>query len=100
MHFKTIALLALAAVTSAEKLRFTRVSPPQFGIVRRQEGGGAYEPEETACGAGDTCAEACGEGFEQCASLDGVNSCFNPGAGEVCCGQGGMLILSHTTSLK
>ena len=82
MHLKTLALLAFAAASSAESLRFTRVSPPQAGLLRRDEG--AYAPEETECGDGATCAEACGAGFEECPS-SGVNSCYNPAAGETCC---------------
>lgn len=92
MHFKTVALMALAAVASADNLKFTRISPPSFGrLARRGADGGAYEPEETDCGDGDTCAEACGKTFEQCDSANGVNSCFDPSAGETCCksvGQG------------
>lgn len=87
MHIKTLAFIALAGLSSAETLRFTRISPLSPGLARRGLDDG-YTPEETECGAGDTCSEACGAGFEQCGSSDGVSSCFNPGEGEVCCDAG------------
>lgn len=88
MHIKTLALVALAAAASAEELRFTRISPP--GLSRRDDAASAYSPEETECGAGDTCAEACGSGFEECESSAGVSSCYNPQAGETCCSEIGL----------
>lgn len=54
-----------------------------FGIGRRQEVG--YQPEQAVCGAGATCAEACGAGYETCSSSDSQVHCFNPTAGEICC---------------
>ncbi|KAI0406200.1 hypothetical protein F4802DRAFT_121000 [Xylaria palmicola] len=44
-----------------------------------------YSPTEQLCGAGDTCAEACGKGSKQCTSKDGVTHCFNPSKKETCC---------------
>jgi len=38
------------------------------------------------CGRGDTCAEACGPGYEQCVSPD---LCYNPTVGDQCCSNGG-----------
>jgi len=55
-----------------------------FGIVRRQDDSG-YQPEQTVCGSGNTCAEACGAGYETCVSKDSAVHCFNPIAGEICC---------------
>ncbi|SPN99671.1 uncharacterized protein DNG_02522 [Cephalotrichum gorgonifer] len=95
MHFKTVALVALAAVASAEKLEFTRINKVGLAsLVRRADDGGAYgegayEPQESECGEGATCAEACGAGFEQCGESDGVKSCFNPTVGETCCASQG-----------
>jgi hypothetical protein len=54
-----------------------------FGLSRRQDGG--YSPDQQFCGSGDTCAEACGAGFEQCASGDGEVHCFNKAAEQTCC---------------
>lgn len=59
-----------------------------FGVVRRQEATqtAGYQPTETSCGLGDTCAIACGAGFEQCASTDqSVRHCYNPTIGDICC---------------
>ncbi|KAK4948733.1 hypothetical protein LTR10_012738 [Elasticomyces elasticus] len=36
--------------------------------------------QTTFCGTGNTCAEACGAGFEQCGSSP--DHCYNPTAGE------------------
>ncbi|CAI4210601.1 unnamed protein product [Parascedosporium putredinis] len=84
MKFTAAALLALAATVAADTIKFTRASPGQLGMLRRQEDGG-YEPEVRECGDGNTCAEACGAGYEQCDSDDTSNHCFNPSAGETCC---------------
>jgi len=35
------------------------------------------------CGVGNTCAEACGPGYEQCGTSS--LNCYNPVAGETCC---------------
>ena len=97
MHIKTLAFVAFAVAASAENLRFTRISPP--GLSRR-DAESAYSPEETECGEGDTCAEACGSGFEECESSGGVSSCYNPDAGETCCsdlGLGSMFYPSRPT---
>jgi len=58
---------------------------PAFGLAKRQAG---YEPSQTECGSGDTCAEACGTGYVQCASNDGGMHCFNPDIKETCCPDG------------
>lgn len=92
MHIRTLALAALAAAASAENLRFTRISQP--GLSRR-DADAAYSPQETECGEGDTCAEACGTGFEECQSSGGVSSCYNPEAGETCCSDLGSGSKSH-----
>ncbi|KAI1409622.1 hypothetical protein F5Y13DRAFT_169687 [Hypoxylon sp. FL1857] len=86
----SIAVLALAGQAIAEPLRqpyqlkFARMSPREiFGLDRRSDGG--YSPEQQFCDSGKTCADACGKGFEQCASNDGVVHCFNKTAKQTCC---------------
>lgn len=86
----SLAALALASQVVAEplrqpyKLKLSKMSVnSMFGISRRQSEG--YAPEQQFCNAGDTCAEACGKGFEQCSSNDGVVHCFNKSAKQTCC---------------
>ncbi|KAI0899749.1 hypothetical protein F4806DRAFT_492744 [Annulohypoxylon nitens] len=93
MLFQTvssIAILALAGQAIAEpvrqpyKLKSARMSARSiFGLDRRGDDG--YSPEQQFCSAGDTCAEACGKGFEQCPSKDGVVHCFNKAGNQTCC---------------
>jgi hypothetical protein len=41
-----------------------------------------FERQTQYCsGEGDTCAEACGAGYEQCG--DSSSNCYNPAAGDV-----------------
>ncbi|KAH9891362.1 hypothetical protein F4778DRAFT_784955 [Xylariomycetidae sp. FL2044] len=54
------------------------------GLDRRQEG---YSPEQEICGTGNTCAEACGEGYDQCTSSDDVIHCYDKGGKQTCCPQ-------------
>ncbi|KAI1776899.1 hypothetical protein F4818DRAFT_362433 [Hypoxylon cercidicola] len=86
----SLAALALASQAAAEplrqpyKLKLSRMPVNSlFGLSRRQSEG--YSPEQQFCGAGDTCAEACGKGFEQCSSNDGTVHCFNEAAKQTCC---------------
>lgn len=60
-----------------------------LGIQRRGTEG--YSPMEQLCGDGDTCAEACGKGFKQCASKDDLTHCYNSLRKQTCCpgGTGG-----------
>lgn len=93
--FTALAALALAAQAVAEPLRMPykasklhKTSVRQlFGVVRRQDNPG-YQPEQTVCGTGNTCAEACGAGFETCASKDDSVHCYNPAAAQICCPNG------------
>ncbi|KAK3485925.1 uncharacterized protein B0T23DRAFT_242106 [Neurospora hispaniola] len=102
MHVKSftaLAALALAAQAVAEPIRLVgapykaaskihKTSARQlFGVVRRQDNPG-YQPEQTVCGTGNTCAEACGAGFEACASKDDSVHCYNAGAAQICCPNG------------
>jgi hypothetical protein len=84
-----LAALSFAASVAAEPVFFkpTMVKTSArslFGIVRRDENPG-YQPEQAMCNNGNTCAEACGGGYETCSSGDGEVHCFNPTAGERCC---------------
>ncbi|KAI8963870.1 hypothetical protein F5Y11DRAFT_346118 [Daldinia sp. FL1419] len=86
----SLAIMALAGQAIAEPIRqpyrpkVAYMSPRAlFGLGPRASGG--YAPEQQFCGDGDTCAEACGKGFAQCASKDGVVHCFNKTAKQTCC---------------
>ncbi|OTB08158.1 hypothetical protein M426DRAFT_19303 [Hypoxylon sp. CI-4A] len=95
MLFRSVSSIVLAALASqviTEPLR--RPYKPERGLAlistrsllsldRRQDDG--YSPEQQFCGSGDTCAEACGKGFNQCASNDGMVHCFNKSAKQTCC---------------
>ncbi|KAI0184412.1 hypothetical protein EV127DRAFT_237958 [Xylaria flabelliformis] len=54
-----------------------------LGLHRRAMEG--YAPVEQLCGDGDTCAEACGKGFSQCASKDNLTHCYNRSKKQECC---------------
>jgi hypothetical protein len=86
MHFKPATIAAIAALASqvvAEATYKMALHPHQiFGIVKRQETG--YAPNETFCGMGTSCAEACGAGYIVCASGDSSIHCFNPDAQKCC----------------
>ncbi len=87
MHFTTIATFAtMAAVAAAEAQPYRLAVMPGMSLMRRVTSG--YNPETTKCGAGNTCAEACGTGFAECPSKDGVSHCYNPGAKQNCCQDG------------
>ncbi|KAI2637119.1 hypothetical protein GGS26DRAFT_471524 [Hypomontagnella submonticulosa] len=86
----SFAIMALAGQAVAEplrqpyKLKLARMSTRSiFGLDRRQDEG--YSPEQQFCGSGDTCAEACGKGFQQCASRDDIIHCFNKAGKQTCC---------------
>lgn len=91
MLFTTIAVAALAghavAVEGAwkpYKPALARMSAKDMLLGRRQEDGG-YQPDTTFCGTGTTCAEACGAGYEQCASADDQVHCYDAGSSQTCC---------------
>ncbi|KAJ6784615.1 hypothetical protein PWT90_11008 [Aphanocladium album] len=87
MHFTTIAAVAtMAAVAAAEPQPYRLATMPGLSLMRRASDG--YVPETTKCGAGNTCAEACGAEFAECPSKDGVSHCFNPAAKQSCCQDG------------
>ncbi|GAP86378.1 putative prp 4 c domain-containing protein [Rosellinia necatrix] len=82
----TLLALGLAGQALAEPPRepkFARMSTRDiFGLNRRAVEG--YAPTEQLCGAGDTCAQACGKGFRQCASKDDETHCYNRSK-QTCC---------------
>ncbi|KAK0701808.1 hypothetical protein B0T26DRAFT_660253 [Lasiosphaeria miniovina] len=84
------ALMLTAAHAAAEPMpsksnpQFTKMSTRQmFGVLRRADD--PYLPTPFSCGTGNTCAEACGAGFETCTATDSQVHCFDPTAGETCC---------------
>ncbi|KXX74783.1 hypothetical protein MMYC01_208707 [Madurella mycetomatis] len=84
-----LAALALAATVATEPMPYKpqamKMSVRElFGVVRREDTSG-YQPEQTTCNEGNTCAEACGAGYETCSSSDDQVHCFNPTVGEICC---------------
>lgn len=84
----SLALVALATTGSAQRV-FTRASQSvrEFDIFGRQTDG--YQPEDEICGGeGSTCADACGDGYLECASSDEAVHCYNPAQEESCCSSG------------
>ncbi|KAI0117781.1 hypothetical protein GGR51DRAFT_267681 [Nemania sp. FL0031] len=86
----TLLIAGLASQTLAEAVRepyqpkLARMSTRNIlGLQRRALDG--YAPMEQLCGEGDTCAEACGKGFKQCASKDKLTHCYNPLKKQTCC---------------
>ena len=94
MPFKSASALAVLAVAShviAEPMPYKPVKltmsvREMFGIVGRDDSG--YTPTQQYCGMGATCAEACGAGFDQCASKDKSIHCYNTAAAQTCCPDG------------
>jgi len=84
-----LAVFALAAHVSAapEKMPYKPLMKmsvhEMFGIARRQSDG--YQPTQSVCGEGATCADACGAGYDTCASSDTTIHCYNPAAKQTCC---------------
>lgn len=83
-----LAVLAFAAhVSASEPMPYKplmKMSVHQmFGLGRRQTDG--YQPTQSVCGVGATCADACGAGYITCASSDSTIHCFNPDAKQTCC---------------
>jgi len=82
-----LAVFAVAAVSASEPMPYKplmKMSIHQmFGVHRRQSDG--YSPTQSVCGQGATCADACGAGYETCASKDQTVHCYNPAAKQTCC---------------
>ncbi|OIW32203.1 hypothetical protein CONLIGDRAFT_260797 [Coniochaeta ligniaria NRRL 30616] len=83
-----LAVLVFAAhVSASEKMPYKplmKMSVHQmFGLGRRQADG--YQPTQSICGEGATCADACGAGYATCASSDTTIHCYNTAAKQTCC---------------
>lgn len=106
MYFNTLIVASILAASASATLPegvpyklAIRSLNPAYGLVKRQSG---YQPSQTFCSGYGTCAEACGTGYETCASTDGDVHCFNPTVKETCCptGTGGMSSSLHMPSLR
>lgn len=91
MLFRTatsVALLACAASVSAEPKPYRLAMMPVLGqsLARRSTNG--YQPELSQCHDGDTCAEACGSEYTECASSGSETHCYNPSVKQSCCADG------------
>jgi len=84
----SVALLAAATNVAAEPRPYKLAVMPLTGLSLARRDTSGYIPEETVCGEGNTCAEACGGGYTQCTSNDAATHCFNPEAGQNCCTDG------------
>lgn len=85
--FTALVAFALAVNAAAEPKPYKplmKMSVKQlFSVVRRQDNPG-YQPEQAVCGEGNTCEEACGAGYTECASKDLEIHCYNSAA-QTCC---------------
>jgi hypothetical protein len=86
---------SLGLASAATERRAYRLLSPSEQLHRRDYSYNnegyfpGYNPEFGSCGSGSTCADACGSEFEACpASTELSLFCFNPGAGQTCCGNG------------
>ncbi|KAH7145737.1 hypothetical protein B0J13DRAFT_326255 [Dactylonectria estremocensis] len=84
----SIALVAFASNVAAEPKPYRLVSAPVLGLSLARRDTNGYQPEQTVCGDGTTCAEACGDGYETCPSNDDSTHCFNPANAQICCSDG------------
>lgn len=91
MLFSTIALAVLAGqvvvtegIKRPYKPELARMSVKHMFLSRRAEDDG-YQPDTSLCGTGNSCAEACGAGFAQCASSDDQIHCYDAGSSQTCC---------------
>ncbi|KAM0431903.1 hypothetical protein ACHAPT_005156 [Fusarium lateritium] len=91
MNFKTFAsvvLLACAANAAADPQPYKLVKAPLDGLSLARRSTPGYQPEQSVCGDGETCAEACGQGYETCPSNDDSTHCYNPAVKQTCCSDG------------
>ena len=91
MRFHTIASIAVLACGShvaaePQPYKLAMMPMPGLSLMRRDTNG--YQPEQTVCGTGTTCTEACGGGYTQCPSSDESVHCYNPQAAQACCSDG------------
>jgi hypothetical protein len=89
MLFRLATTMALlAAHAAADSQPYKLVTGPVLGISLARRDTYGYQPEQSVCGSGSTCAEACGSGYEACGSNDGNTHCFSPADNQSCCGDG------------
>ncbi|KAF4977587.1 hypothetical protein FZEAL_5901 [Fusarium zealandicum] len=91
MHFRTIASIALwacAANAAVELQPYKLTKATVLGVSLSRRASPGYQPEQSVCGDGSTCAEACGKGYETCPSNDDSTHCFNPTVKQTCCSDG------------
>lgn len=92
MFFTTasaLGVLAIAAHAVAEPAPYMMSSRQVFGLPRRDSpNSDGYEPTQSYCGTGDTCAQACGNGFVLCPSTDNAIHCYNTAVNQACCADG------------
>ncbi len=90
MLFSTTAALALAALAAAEPAMMMMSTRDLFALGARSgpDSDNGYLPTQKGCGLGSTCSEACGAGFDLCASTDNKFHCYNSGISQVCCTDG------------
>ncbi|KAF3022030.1 hypothetical protein E8E14_012606 [Neopestalotiopsis sp. 37M] len=89
MLFSTIAFAALAgqvAVAEGVKKPYKPLAKMSVkDILMGRQAGAGYYPDSTACGTGNTCAEACGAGYQQCYSTDDLIHCYDAANAQTCC---------------
>ncbi|KAF4455345.1 prp 4 c protein [Fusarium austroafricanum] len=92
MLFRTIASIAFLACASnaaAEPQPYLLIKAPVQGLSLARRTTPGYQPDQSICGGGgNTCAEACGAGYEACPSEDKSTHCFNPTVKQTCCFDG------------
>ncbi|RBA17030.1 hypothetical protein FPRO05_01754 [Fusarium proliferatum] len=103
MLFRTIAsvaFLACASNVAAEPQPYKLVKAPVEGLSLARRSTPGYQPDQSVCGGGgNTCADACGAGYESCPSEDESTHCFNPTVKQSCCfdGTGSMYTQTHSS---
>ncbi|CAK7267977.1 hypothetical protein SEPCBS119000_002825 [Sporothrix epigloea] len=90
-----LAILAAASQAAAEPAPYKAenagrklMSARDIFAVRRDGGAYSYTPSQSYCGMGDSCAAACGAGYETCTSTDDAIHCYDPSNQQVCCPDG------------
>ncbi|CAG9997615.1 unnamed protein product [Clonostachys byssicola] len=82
------AVLAGTASAAAEPQPYRPAMMPVLGMSLGRRDTSGYIPDQTQCGDGNTCAEACGQGYTECAANGDTKHCYNPDKAQKCCGDG------------
>ncbi|CAH0015443.1 unnamed protein product [Clonostachys rhizophaga] len=82
------AVLAGTASAAAEPQPYRPAMMPVLGMSLGRRDTSGYIPDQTQCGDGTTCAEACGQGYTECAANGDTKHCYNPDKAQKCCGDG------------